>query len=229
MIDDFYQAALGAIRHHLDEAGAQYVIDEGEIVVNSHRLGLSITFDDFVAQGELTLAPLEIQIHVDGDAGERFHVGVLGVGADRAAARQAAIAEWHLLCLAPLLAALGAAVEKRRASAEPQKLAGWDLFAGRAAIRGGVPAELRAGGRFYQSLLRSIRDVVSKWSQPTRFELRSIFFMATRGPSECEVQAAVDGMVNPPLAESLQGLAWPAADETYFYKQLFVLRGGKDE
>jgi hypothetical protein len=229
MIDDFYQAALAAICHHLDEAGAAYSLDEGEISLGGHRLGLSITFDGFVSQGELTLAPLEIQIHVDGDTGDRFRVGTLGVGADRTAAMHAAIAEWHLLCVAPLLAALGAAVEKRRSPSQPQKLAGWDLFVGRVGIRGAVPGELRVGGTFYQTLLAALREIVAKWSLPNRFELRSIFFMATRSATECEVQAAVDGMVNVPLAELLQGLPWPAGDETYLYKQLFVLRAGKDE
>src|SRR4051812_21665649 len=136
MIDDFYQAALAALRHHLDEAGASYTLDDGEIVFEGHRLGLSISFEDYVTQGEHTLAPVEVQIHVDGDTGERFHVGTLGVGPDRASARHAAIAEWHLLAVAPLLAALGAPLENRRGAAQPQQLAGWDLFAGRVGIRG---------------------------------------------------------------------------------------------
>ena len=228
MIDDFYQAALAALRHHLDTAGATYQIDDGEVCLGGHRLGLSITFEGFVPQGDLTLAPLDIQIHLDGDSGDRFRVGTLGVGPDRAAAMRDAISEWHLLAAAPLLAALGAAVEKRRADTEFKELAGWELFAGRVGIRGEVPAQLRTGGAFYRSMLGRLQQIVAGWDKPNRRELRSIFFMASRGPDGCEIQAAVDGIVSQPLAELLAGLSWPSGKGAYLYKQLFVLAAGTD-
>ncbi len=229
LIDDFYQAALSAVRHHLGEAGAEYSLDDGELVVRGHRLGLSIGFEGFVPQGEMVLAPLDVQIHLDGDDGDRFRAGTLGVGRDQAAAMKDAIGEWHLLVVAPLLAALGAAVEKRRASGVPGNLAGWDLFPGQIGIRGKVPPELRAGSPFYQSLVSRLHQVVAKWEQPERFELRSMFVMATRNPTGCDVQAAIDGLVDAGLMDLLQGLPWPASDEPYLYKQLFVLRWGKVE
>jgi len=229
MIDDFYQAALAMVRHHLDEAGAAYSLDDGELVASGHRLGLSIGFEEFVPQGNMVLAPLDVQIHLDGDEGDRFRVGTLGVGSDRAAAMNDAIAEWHLLVVAPLLAALGAAVENRRASSVPSSLAGWDLFPGRIGIRGKVPGQLSSGSAFYQSLLARLHQVVARWDQPERFALRTIFIMATHHPTGCEVQAAIDGLVDMGLVELLQGLPWPESDETYLYKQLFVLRSGRDD
>ena len=229
MIDDFYQAALAALRHHLDQSGASYSIDDGEVLIGSHRLGLSIAFEGFVSQGAHTLAPLEIQIHVDGDNGDRFRVGTLGVGDDAASALRDAIAEWHLLAVAPLLAALGAAVENCRASAQPQQLAEWDLFAGRIGIRGKVPPELRAGSDFYRALLERLRQVVAGWNQASRFELRSLYVMATCSTNACEVQAAVDGILDEKLIELLAGLPWPSSGETYLYKQLFVLRNQPPE
>jgi len=229
MIDDVYQAALAAVRHHLDQAGAGYRVDDGEIVVDGHRLGLSIGFDGFAQQGELVLAPLDVQIHLDGDSGDRFRVGTLGVGPDRETAIRDAISEWHLLAAAPLLAALGAAVDKRRAPAQPQKLAGWELFAGRVGIRGAVPPSLRAGGAFYRSLIARLQQVVAGWDLPDRYQLRSIFVMATRGPGQCEIQAAVDGIVDEKLVELLGGLPWPESEQAYLYKQLFVLRAGSDK
>jgi len=228
MTEDFYLAAQSAVRHHLDEAGASYTVDDGEFLIGGHRLGLSITFEGFVSQGAHTLAPLDVQIHVDGDSGDRFRVGTLGVGKDRDSARQEAISEWHLLALSPVLAALGASINIRRTQTQPQRLAGWDLFAGRVGIRGKVPPELRLGSPFYQSLLEKLRGIVSNWEQPNRFELRSLFFMATCGPDGSEIQAAVDGIVNEELAGSLGSLAWPAGDETYLYKQLYVLRSQPD-
>jgi len=224
MIDDFYQAALETIRHHLDEAGAAYTVEDGEIMLDGHRLGLSITFDGFVPQGAHTLAPLDIQIHLDGDDGDRFRVGTLGIGTDPRTAMRDAVTEWHLLAVAPLLAALGAPVENRRGAARVQQLAGWDLFAGRVGIRGKVPAELRSDSAFYRSLLERLRQIVGPWAQPDRFELRSLYLLATCSPTGCECQGAVDGLVNEPLVELLQGLPWPPSDETYLYKQLFVLR-----
>jgi hypothetical protein len=224
MIDDVYQEALAAMRHHLDEAGAAYKMDEGEIVVDGHRLGLSITFDGLVQQGEHTLAPLDIQIHFDGDSGDRFRVGTLGVGTDRASAVRAAVAEWHMLAVAPLFAALGAAVDKRRASAGPQKVAAWELFAGRVGIRGAVPPELRASGSFFRALIDQLRSIVARWEAPNRFELRSMYFMATCGTNAPEVEAAIDGLVSAELAKALAQLPWPRGSETYLYKQLFVLR-----
>jgi hypothetical protein len=223
MIDDVYQAALATLKHHLDEAGAAYALDDGEIVIDGHRLGLSITFDCIVPQGSHILAPLDIQIHVDGDTGDRFRVGTLGVGADPVSAVREGIVEWHLLAVAPLLAALGAPVETRRAT-PPQQLAGWDLFAGRVFIRGNVPTELRGSGEFYRSLVERLRRVVATWEQPARFELRSVYLLASCGPDAREIQAAVDGLVNEDLVESLGSLEWPPSSETYLYKQLFVLR-----
>jgi hypothetical protein len=225
VIDDFYQAALAKLRHHLDEAGARYTLDDGEIVLDGHRLGLSITFEGFVKQGEHTLAPLDIQIHVDGDSGDRFRVGTLGVGTDPETAKQDALSEWHMLVVVPLLAALGAPVEKRRGAAiAQQKLAGWDLFAGRVGIRGRMPAGLGSQD-FYRSLLGRFRELVSKWEQPSRFELRSIFVMASCSPEGREIQAAVDGLVSEELTQLLEAVAWPDGHgDAYLYKQLFALR-----
>lgn len=224
MIDDLYQAALAAVLHHLDEAGADYRLDDGELVVASHRLGLSITFDGFVSQGEQVLAPLDIQIHLDGDSGDRFRVGTLGVGSDPRGAMADGVSEWHLLAVAPLLAALGADVALRRAPPGPQQLAGWDVFAGRVGIRGAVPAALRQGGSFYHTLLERLREFVSKWEPPPRFTLRTIYMMATCGAGHTEIQAAVDGLLNEELTALVQGLPWPTTIETYLYKQLFVFR-----
>jgi hypothetical protein len=229
MVDDFYQAALATLRHHLDQAGARYSVDDGELRIGAHRLGLAIAFDGFVPQGPHTLAPLEIQIHLDGDSGDRFRVGTLGVGGDPGSATRDAIAEWHLLAVAPLLAALGAAIENRRAPAQPQQLAEWDLFAGRIGIRGQVPPDLRAGSAFYRALLERLRQVVAGWEKPSRFELRSIYVMATCSPNACEVQAAVDGILDEKLIALLSGLPWPPSGETYLYKQLFVLRNQPPE
>jgi hypothetical protein len=223
MIDDLYQAALAALKHHLDTAGVTYTLDDGELVVGSHRLGLSITFDDFVPQGGAVLAPLDIQIHVDGDDGQKFRVGTLGVGPDARAAAQDAVAEWHLLAASPLLAALGAEVALRRAPAQPRQLAGWDLFAGRVGIRGPVPDALRSG-EFFRLLLARLARVVGGWDQPPRFTLHSIYLMATCGRDGTEIQAAIDGMLNGDLTALVEGLSWPAAGDTYLYKQLFVLR-----
>ncbi|MEX0678466.1 MAG: DUF6348 family protein [Pirellulales bacterium] len=224
MIDDLYQAALAALRHHLDEAHVAYTLDDGELIVESHRLGLSVTFDGCVPQGLHVLAPLDIQIHVDGDSGDRFRVGTLGVGADARCAVEDAISEWHLLAAAPLLSALGAGVTLRRASAATQKLAGWDLFPGRAGIRGPVPGALRQDGPFYPALLERLRQVASKWEQPPRFALHSIYMMATCGSGTSEIQAAVDGLLNEELTGLIGGLPWPTDGETYLYKQLFVFR-----
>jgi Family of unknown function (DUF6348) len=224
MIDDVYQTALAAIKHHLDEAKLGYSLDDGELVIGPHRLGLSITFDSFVPQGEHVLAPLDIQIHVDGDDGDRFRVGALGVGSDQAGAVQDAITEWHLLAVSPLLAALGAGVTLRRAPERPQQLAGWDVFPGRVGIRGPLIAALRPDGTFYRALLERLKQVVSKWEQPPRFTLHSMYVMATCGPGLSEIQAAVDGLLSEELTALLQGLPWPTGSETYLYKQLFVFR-----
>ncbi len=156
MIDDCYQLALAAITHHLDEAGTTYELDEGDILVGGHRLGLSITFEEFVRQAGETIAPLDIQIHLDGDTGDCFRMGTLGVGGDQATALRAAVAEWHLLAAAPLLAALGAAVELRKTRL-PQQLAGWDFFPGRIGVRGRMPPELDPSAPFFRSLLEVLR------------------------------------------------------------------------
>jgi hypothetical protein len=227
MNDDFFQLASAAIKHHLSEAQVDYEIDEGEFVICGHRLGLSVTFDGFSSQGGQVIAPLDIQIHLDGDEGDKFRVGTLGVGRDQRAAMQAAVSEWHLLAAAPVLSALGAVVDVRRKSA-PQTVASWTVFPGRVGIRGPMPTELAAGGTFYSAILRELAAVASHWEKPGHFTLRSAFILATRSPEGQEIQAAVDGFVSELLQQGLSALSWPIGPETYLYKQLFVFRCGND-
>ena len=227
MIDDCYQLALSAIQHQLDEARASYELDDGEILVGGHRLGLSISFEGFARQGEHTIAPLDIQIHLDGDAGDRFRMGTLGIGRDEADAMRAAVTEWHLLASAPLLAALGAAVELRKPRL-PSQLAGWDFFPGRVGVRGKMPADLEPSAGFYRSLLDALRSVVGGWEPSPRFLLRSICLLVAGSPEGHEVQAAVDGLLDADLTTRLAALPWPTTTDAYLYKQLFVLRSGAD-
>jgi hypothetical protein len=228
MNDDFFQLASGAIRNHLTAAGVSFEQDEGEFVVNGHRLGLSITFDGFSSQAGQVIAPLDIQIHLDGDAGDRFRVGTLGIGHDQRSAMEAAVTEWHLLAAAPVLAALGAVVELRRKSG-PVQIHSWTVFPGRVGIRGAMPAELGSGGSFYREILRALGSVAGTWEAPSRFTLRSAFILCTRSPQGQDVQAALDGFVSEPLQAALAALSWPVGGETYLYKQLFVFRAGSDE
>jgi len=226
MNDDFYQLALSAVKHHLNEAGLPYEMDDGEILLDGHRLGLSVGFEEFVTQADQVIAPLDMHIHLDSDNGDRFRVGTLGIGSDRTSAMQAAVAEWHLLAASPVLAALGAAIETRRKQRHPPELAGWALFPGRAGIRGRMPAELEAGGAFYRDLLAALKTVIASWDTPARLELRSIYLMAACDGPPHEVQAAIDGIVDAELCKTLSELPWPTAGQAYLYKQLFVLRGG---
>jgi uncharacterized protein DUF6348 len=227
MTDDFYQLALAAMRHQLEHAGVGYETDEGELIVAGHRLGVSVTFDGFVQQGDQVIAPLEIQLHLDGDEGNKFRMGLLGIGHDQAHAMRAAVAEWHLLVAAPVLAALGAPVETRR-SRLPPRLAGWNFFPGRLGVRGKLPAELDPSAPFYRSVLGVLRDVVSGWPEPKDFALRSICLLVTASGQDCEVQAAVDGILDSDLTAALAKLGWPRPGEAYVYKQLFVLGGTKE-
>jgi hypothetical protein len=228
MNDDFFQLASAAIKHHLAEARVDYEIDEGEFIIRGHRLGLSITFDGFSTQGAQLIAPLDIQMHLDGDEGDKFRLGTLGVGRDQKSAMQSAVNEWHLLAAAPVLSALGAPVELRRKAPE-QKLESWTVFPGRVGIRGAMPPELASGGTFYPLILHELAAVASQWEKPVRFTLRSAFILCTRSPESQEVQAAVDGFLSERLQAGLSALTWPTGGEMYLYKQLFVFRCGPDD
>lgn len=229
MQEEIYRLALGTLRRHLAEAGVAATVEDGELEVSGHRLGLSVACEGMVQQGEHVFAPLDIRIHLDGDEGDKFRVGTLGVGPDREAASQAAVAEWHVLAAAPLLAALGAPLELRRSPRQHVAWADWSVFPGRAVIRGPLPPVMQADGSLLREVLETLRDAVASWPAPIRWEMRSIFIMATVGPDGQEVQAAVSGFVDEPLSAKLAALPWPKPTETFFYKQLFVLRGGKDE
>ena len=231
MTDDVYQLALSAVRGHLRHAGVSYSEEDGDLVVNGHRLGLSIVFDGFTRQADQTIAPVEVQIRLDGDEGDRFRIGTLGVGPTQEAALKAAVMEWHVLAAAPVLAVLGAEAGTPRRKAASTVLAGWNVFPGRAGLRGTVPPSLHSGGSFYTLLLTALREEISRWDTPRGFALRSIFVMASaEAPAQpatgapAEVQSAVDGFVSLELTERLTALPWPATKDAYFYKQLFVLR-----
>jgi len=231
MLTDVYQLATSAVRGHLDQAGATYSEEDGDFLIGGHRLGLSIVFDGFTRQGDQTIAPVEVQIRLDGDEGDRFRIGTLGVGATQDAALKAAVEEWHVLAALPVLAALGAEAGTPRRQAASTVLAGWRLFPGRAGLRGTVPPALHSGGSFYSLLLSTLREEVSQWETPRDFAVRSIFVMASAETvasaidrAAVEVQAAVDGFVSMELTERIAGMNWPLSAGAYFYKQLFVLR-----
>ena len=170
MIDELYRLTRETLRQHLAGAGVPFREDDGDLLVLGHRLGLSIGFEGFVQQGEQTIAPLDVQIHLDGDTGgDRYRVGTLGVGDDRLAAMRGAVEEWHLLAASPVLAALGVEAAPLRRAAPLRQLAGWDLFPGRAGIRGTLPAGLDPSGDFYRRLLDALRRQVAKWPVPREF------------------------------------------------------------
>jgi len=223
MLEDCYRHALDALRRHLDKANCPFDEDDGDLTIDGHRLGLSVAFDGFGRQQGQAIAPVDICIHLDGDEGNRFRVGTIGVGETQEEALAAAVDEWHVLAAAPVLAALGAEAGTRRRTPESTQLAGWDMFPGRAGIRGAVPSGLQAGGPFLGQLLLTLRGEVSNWPEADDFILRSIFVMGSGGPTP-DFQAAVDGYMSESLTDTISSLPWPAAAEPYFYKQLFVLR-----
>jgi hypothetical protein len=224
LIDELYRLALDTLRNHCDAAGMPYTEDDGDLQLAGHRLGLSITFEGFSRQGNQLIAPLDVQIHLDGDSGDRFRVGTLGIGDDRLSAMRSAIEEWHLLAASAVLTALGADVDKRR-KPPLRNLAGWELFPGRAGIRGTLPNGLNPGGIFYRQLLDVLHKHVVAWPHLDVFQLRSIFVMATSAEGQHEIQAAVDGFLQPNLVADLTALPWPSSAEAYLFKQLLVLRG----
>ena len=166
--------------------------------------------------------PFDIQI--DRDGGDRFWVAGWGFGREKGPGKHGGEGGWARGVWGPcFLRWQGGGGERPRPKGPGRGLA-WDLFAGRIFIRGGVPPELRAGGEFYRSLLDRLRQVAAKWERPARFELRSVYLMASCGGDTCEIQAAVNGLIHEELVELLRGLPWPSSGETYLYKQLFVLR-----
>ena len=223
MLQDCYRHALDALQRHLDKAGMPFEEDDGDLLIDGHRLGISISFDGFGRQQDQALAPLDVCIHLDGDEGNRFRVGTIGVGETQEVALKAAVDEWHLLAAAPVLAALGAEAGDRLRTAESTQLAGWDLFPGRAGIRGTVPSGMQAGGPFLGQLLLALRSEVSNWPETDDFIVHSVLIMGSGGP-EHDVQAAVNGFVSESLTDSVSLLPWPDSSDPYFYKQLFVLR-----
>lgn len=220
MIEELYPRALQVIERDLRSRGIPYSEDEGDLNVAGHRLALSIHFEGFTQQDETVLAPLDIQIHLDGDEGNRFRVGSLGVGADRKTAVDAAIVEWYRLAAAPLLSALADA----SAGAAPAVVAGWKLFASRPGIRGDVPRQLANDATFYRALEERLHAAIRGWRAESRDEFRSLFVMATSAAGAVEVQAAMDGFVDAKLTAAVAALPWPKTRQAYVYKQLFVAR-----
>ena len=225
MIDDVYQAALAALRHHLDEAGTPYTVDEGELVIDSHRLGLSITFDGFVSQGEPRPGPARYPN--PRRRRQRRSVSRRHVGRRRRTAQRPARGDFRVASVGRGAAAGGAWARQWKIAAPPRIPSNWPAGicspAG-SAFAAQCPPDLRAGGAFYRALLERLRQVVAKWDQP-----RSVYAAidlyhghlrpeALRSPS----RRRRDG--EPGAGRRAGRLAWPASSETYLYKQLFVLR-----
>lgn len=223
MIEELYRLAVDVLRRHAAEAGASVVEDEGDLLVGEHRLGIAIAFEGCVEQGEHVLAPLEVQLHVDGVGEDRFRVGTLGVAPDCRLAMRSAIEEWFLLAGQPVLAALNAATHSPRRRPDPIRLARWEGFPGRTAVRGSMPATLEPGGAVYRDMLAVISKTVDQW-EPAGADLRSIFLLLTWAEGTMEVQAAVDGFLDAPLGEAIGKLPWPQTSSAYLFKQFFVFR-----
>jgi hypothetical protein len=223
VIEDLYRLTLDALRHHALAAGAQVSDDEGDLIVAGHRLGISIAFEGCVEQGDLTLAPLEVQLHVDEVGEDRFRVGMLGIARDCRGAMQGAVEEWFLLAGQPVLAALGASQSAPGRHAEAFRLARWEGFAGRTAVRGSMPDSLAPGGALYRDLLSVISQTVEHW-EPEPNSLRSIFLMLTWAEGGMDVQTAVDGILDADLVTAVGALNWPHTTAAYLFKQFFVFR-----
>jgi hypothetical protein len=79
------------------------------------------------------------------------------------------------------------------------------------------------GGPVYRDLLGVISRTVDTW-EVEGSDLRSIFVMLTWAEGEMEVQAAVDGLLDPALGEAIRELPWPQTSAAYLFKQFFVFR-----
>lgn len=225
MIETIESLALAALERQLSAAHVAFQRVAGGLRVRSREIAVSAAWEGAVPQGGQMIAPVELLIHLDGDAGEKFRVGVLGVGQTLAQALESAVAEWHLLAALPVVAALGADVPLRRPAPHPQKLAAWELHLGRAGIRGTAPADLQPGGSLTRGLLAAIHHAVAQWPDPQPDELRSIFVLAAIELNRAEIQAACDGLLDVELTRQIAALPWPRANEAYLYKQMFVLAG----
>jgi hypothetical protein len=226
MTEELYRMALDTMKRHLEAGAVRYALDDGDLCFGTHRLSLSVSFDNFVEQRDQVIAPVDVQLHVDADDGSRFRLGTLGIGENQKQAMRSAIEEWHMLAAAPVLTALGAPDGNLRREVLPPVLAGWKFFPGRAGIRGVVPPGLEPGGAFHRALLGELQKFVSSWDVPEQDTLRSIFVFSSSAEQKLVVEAAVDGFVHDGLTEMLKALDWPQSDEPYLYKQLFVFRLG---
>ena len=160
MIDETYRVVLDTLRHHLRSAGIPFQEDDGDLIFNDHRLGLSIAFEGFTQQEGQLIAPLDVQIHLDGDSGDRFRVGTLGVGADRLSAIRSAVER-----VAFAGGGAGPGGTRGGRSHPPQAAGGpvarhLGIVSGRAGIRGVLPPGLDPGGVFHRLLLDAIQRFV---------------------------------------------------------------------
>ena len=182
MIDDFYQAALAALRHHLDEAGVAYTVDDGELVDRLATAWACRSLSKDSSRRATTRWRRSTSRFMSTATMATAFASARWAWAPIApAAMHEAVSEWHLLAVAPLLAAPGAPVENRRSASAPQKLAGWDLFAGRVASAAECPPELRAGEAFLSLPAGAAATGRGRLGTPSRFELAIHFFMATCG------------------------------------------------
>ncbi len=225
MIERIHALCLQALRSRTGDQAADATNEPaGEVRVGTHRLGISIHFEGMQQQGANWIAPIEIQIHIDADEGDRFRIGVVGFGSTEEDAVRAAVDEWNVLVAAPLLSALGAETATRRREPTAIKIGNWQLYPGRAGLRGTVPSDLQQGGQFHRSLLTAIARASNDWPTENSETLRSVFIVASGADQQTEIQAAFDGFVNEQLTAEIEKLNWPDASEAYFYKQLFVAK-----
>ncbi len=219
MIEDVYQHAMERLRGQLTRRGVAFQDDEGELLVAGRRLALAVSSEGLVEQAGQVLAPLEIQLHVDGNSGDRFLIGTLGVGRNQSEAFLAAIDEWFQLAGDPVLRAL-------LGDASGQTCGDWHAWAGQAVFRGQAPAVLRPGGSVFRQLVAELARQISQWPAPPVPTFRSATVVAAWAEGRLDLQAAIDGALDANWHDQVVHLAWPLGANPWLYKQMFVLGGG---
>ena len=228
MTDDFYPTGVWRrCGTSSTMPASDYQADDGELIVAGHRLGVSVTFDGFVQQGEQVIAPLEIQLHLDGDEGNKFRMGTLGIGHDSAARHAGGRGRMAFAGCRSGAGRAGGAGE--HAPLAPAAQVGrLELFSRPVGRPRQAAGRARSVGPFLSLGAGSAARRGERLARGRRFCL-AFDLPAGRG-QRCravEVQAAVDGMLDAELTAALAGSGWPRPAEAYLYKQLFVLGSEK--
>jgi len=208
------EAALASkLGQFSEQSPGLFSVTNGLIVLGDHQLKVMPTLEKEVEMGDKRhAAAVRFEVIVDGRDRPDFSLGTVGLGPDKAEARDAAITEWYW--------GFGISIFRAFSGLDPALVVrDYAVHPGYMGVRGDRPAGWMDGSEaMNRKLLEHIFPVLATLDV-IALDLKLTVPPAGALDGECRV----NGRVSVGLTDRLKQLDWPRGNSPYMFKQAYVL------